>query len=99
MGYCCGLKNVGDLNVVIVAWDDATSQVSSVTDSKGNLYQLAVGPTVLTGVTSCSQAIYYAKDISAGARDGSFGWRFSRHFVPGYDQLVPPGQKPSASLS
>jgi hypothetical protein len=32
-------------------------------------------------------------------RDGSFGWCFSRHFVPGYDQLVPPGQKPFASLS
>jgi hypothetical protein len=25
-------------------------------------------------------------------RDGSFGWRFSRHFVPGYDRTVPPGQ-------
>jgi hypothetical protein len=23
---------------------------------------------------------------------GSFGWRFSRHFVPGYDRKVPPGQ-------
>src|SRR3984893_6910941 len=22
----------------------------------------------------------------------SFGWRFSRHFVPGYDRTVPPGQ-------
>src|ERR1700722_57004 len=25
-------------------------------------------------------------------RDGSFAWRFSRHFVPGYDRTVPPGQ-------
>jgi hypothetical protein len=25
-------------------------------------------------------------------RDGSFGRRFSRHFVPGYDRTVPPGQ-------
>jgi hypothetical protein len=25
-------------------------------------------------------------------RDGSFGWRFSRHFVPGYDRTVSPGQ-------
>src|ERR1700724_2352379 len=25
-------------------------------------------------------------------RDGSCGWRFSRHFVPGYDRTVPPGQ-------
>jgi hypothetical protein len=27
-------------------------------------------------------------------RDGSFEGRFPRHFVPGYDQPVPPGQKP-----
>jgi hypothetical protein len=29
-------------------------------------------------------------------RDGSLGWRCPRHFVPGYDQPVPPGQKPFA---
>jgi hypothetical protein len=27
------------------------------------------------------------------------GWRFPRHFVPGYDQPVPPGQKPFAHRS
>jgi hypothetical protein len=27
-------------------------------------------------------------------RDGSFEGRFPRHFVPGYDQPIPPGQKP-----
>ena len=42
-------QNAGDLNVVIVGWNDATTQVKSLTDSKGNVYQLAVGPTVLTG--------------------------------------------------
>ena len=26
-------------------------------------------------------------------RDGSLEGRFPRHFVPGYDQLVPTGQK------
>jgi hypothetical protein len=31
-------------------------------------------------------------------RDGSFRWRFSRHFVPGYDRTVPPGRGLSASL-
>ena len=25
-------------------------------------------------------------------RDGSFEGRFPRHFVPGYDRIVPPGQ-------
>jgi hypothetical protein len=42
-------QGVGNLNVVIVGWNDSTSQVTSIADSKGNLYQLAVGPTVLTG--------------------------------------------------
>ena len=58
-------QTAGDLNVVIVGWNDATAQVSSLTDSKGNVYQLAVGPTVLTGSAPLSQAIYYAKNISA----------------------------------
>src|SRR5258708_40341216 len=42
----------GDLNVVIVGWNDTTAQVSSVTDTKGNVYQLAVGPTQLSGALS-----------------------------------------------
>ena len=45
-------QTAGNLNVVIVGRSDATSQVSSVTDSKGNVYQLAVGPTVQTGSNS-----------------------------------------------
>ena len=58
-------QTAGDLNVVIVGWNDSTAQVSSVTDSKGNVYQLAVGPTVMTGSAPLSQAVYYAKNISA----------------------------------
>ena len=58
-------QKAGDLNVVIVGWNDATTLVSSLTDSKGNLYQLAVGPTVLTGSAPMSQAIYYARNIAA----------------------------------
>ena len=63
-------QSAGDLNVVVVGWGDASSQVSSVSDSKGNLYRLAVGPTALTGSASLTQSIYYAKNIlaaSAGA--------------------------------
>ncbi len=45
-------QTAGNLNVVIVGWNDATAQVSSVTDTSGNVYQLAAGPTVLTGSTS-----------------------------------------------
>jgi hypothetical protein len=58
-----GAQTVGDLNVVVVGWNDTIAQVSSVTDSKGTVYQLAVGPTLLSG--SLSQSIYYAKNIPA----------------------------------
>ena len=58
-------QTAGDLNVIIVGWHDTTTQVSSLTDSNGNVYQLAVGPTVLTGSGALSQAIYYAKNILA----------------------------------
>jgi hypothetical protein len=57
-------QTAGNLNVVIVGWNDSYAHVSSVKDSKGNVYQLAVGPT-LTG--TLSQAIYYAKNIAAAA--------------------------------
>src|ERR1700676_4454131 len=63
-------QSAGDLNVVVVGWGDASSQVSSVSDSKGNLYSLAVGPTALAGPSALTQSIYYAKNIvaaSAGA--------------------------------
>jgi hypothetical protein len=57
-------QTAGNLNVVIVGWNDSYAHVNSVKDSKGNVYQLAVGPTV-TG--TLSQAIYYAKNIAAAA--------------------------------
>ena len=41
-------QSAGDLNVVVVGWNDTTSTVSSVTDTSGNTYVLAVGPTAGT---------------------------------------------------
>ena len=55
----------GDLNVVVVGWNNSTSVVSTVTDTKGNVYTPAVGPTVVSG--ALSQSIYYAKNIAAAA--------------------------------
>jgi galactose oxidase-like protein/Big-like domain-containing protein len=59
-----GSQVAGDLNVVIVGWNDTTAQISSITDSKGNAYHLAIGPTLLSG--ALSQSIYYASNIVAG---------------------------------
>ena len=58
-----GAQTAGNLNVVAVGWNDSTATVSSVTDSKGNIYTRAVGPTTVAGLLS--QSIYYAKNIAA----------------------------------
>jgi hypothetical protein len=59
-------QTAGDLNVVVVGWNDSTARITSVRDSRGNVYTRAVGPTIQHGVAS--QSIYYAKNIvPAGA--------------------------------
>src|SRR5580704_12889116 len=62
-------QNAGDLNVVVVGWKDASATVSSVTDTKGNAYALAVGPTVIA--SKATQSIYYAKNIVAAAANAN----------------------------
>ena len=62
-------QTAGNLNVVVVGWNDSTAQISSVTDSKNNTYVLAVGPTVQSG--TATQAIYYAKNIAAAAANSN----------------------------
>jgi hypothetical protein len=57
-------QTAGDLNIVAVGWNDTTSTVQSVTDSAGNKYMLAVGPTSGAGLR---QSIYYAPSIVAGS--------------------------------
>jgi fibronectin type 3 domain-containing protein len=58
-------QTAGNLNVVVVGWNDTTSQVVSVADTKGNTYQRAVGPTQLPG--QLSQSIYFANNIAGAA--------------------------------
>jgi hypothetical protein len=57
-----GAQTAGNANVVAIGWNSATATVSSVTDSKGNVYQLAAPVTRGTGL---SQAVYYATGINA----------------------------------
>src|SRR5207237_8027442 len=58
-------QTAGNLNLVIVGWNDTTAQISSVTDSKGNPYTLAKA-TILNGNGGpLSQSIYYTKNIAA----------------------------------
>jgi hypothetical protein len=68
----------GDLNIVAVGWNDTTSTVSSVTDSRGNTYALAIGPTTGTGLR---QSIYYAKNIVAGSNTVTVAFSKAAAFV------------------
>jgi fibronectin type 3 domain-containing protein len=58
-------QRAGDLNVAVVGWNNSSTSVSSVTDSSGNTYVRAVGPTIVAG--ALSQSIYYARNIVAAA--------------------------------
>ena len=62
-------QGAGDLNVVVVGWNDSTATVGTVTDSSGNVYQRAVGPTVQSGLAT--QAIYYAFNIVGAAANAN----------------------------
>jgi hypothetical protein len=69
-------QSAGDLNVVIIGWSSTSVTVSSVTDSKGNVYRLAAGPTVMSGFGT--QSIYYAANVaSATAGSNAVTVRFS----------------------
>src|SRR5262249_4090587 len=65
-----------NLNVVVVGWNSTSATVSSVTDTAGNTYTLAVGPTVYQD-GGLSQAIYYAKNIASAAAGNAVTVRFS----------------------
>jgi hypothetical protein len=63
------VQAAGDLNVVIVGWtNNNVAQLAGVVDSRGNAYQLAVGPTV-TG--NRAQVMYYAANIAAAPAGGN----------------------------
>jgi hypothetical protein len=57
-------QTAGNTNIVLVGWNDTTANISAVTDSAGNTYQIAVP---LARANGMSQAIYYAKNIVASA--------------------------------
>src|SRR5206468_2106391 len=46
-------------------WHDSTAHIQSVTDTIGNFYTVAIGPTVQNG--SASLSIYFAKNVQPAA--------------------------------
>jgi hypothetical protein len=71
-------QTAGNLNIVAVGWNDTTSTVSTIRDSRGNTYTLAVGPTSGTGLR---QSIYYAKNIAAGSNTVTVTFNQAAAFV------------------
>jgi hypothetical protein len=59
-----GAQQSGDLNVVVVGWNDTSNAITSVADSANNIY-LSAGPSVLGA--NLTQAIYYAPNIQASS--------------------------------
>lgn len=59
-----GAQTAGNLNVVIVGYG-GNATVASISDSRGNTYAQAVGPTSV--IAPAHQYIYYAKNIVAAA--------------------------------
>ena len=57
-----GAQTASDLNLVFIGWEYATAQISSVTDTSGNVYVLA-NSHVFPGIGQ--QVAYYAKNIAA----------------------------------
>ena len=60
-----GAQAAGNFIAVLVGWSDTTAQVTSVSDTSGNTYQVAAAPTTRPG--ELTHVIYYAKNIAAAA--------------------------------
>ena len=59
----------GDTNIVPICWFNASSNVSSVTDTKGNVYAVAAPVVRLSGTASCT--MYYAPHILAATANSN----------------------------
>jgi hypothetical protein len=57
----------GDLNVIVVSWNDDVSHVLSVADTAGNSYRPAAGTSVQSASAPASIAMYYASNTVAAA--------------------------------
>jgi hypothetical protein len=94
-----GAQAAGDLIVLAVGWNDANSGVTSVTDTAGNSYSLAVGPTRYP--PDISQSLYYAPGIhaaAAGANRVTVTFNTSAANVQDIRALEYSGLDPSAPL-
>jgi hypothetical protein len=60
-------QGAGDLNVIVVSWNDNVSHVLSVADTAGNTYRLAPKTSAQSANGQASIAIYYASNTIAAS--------------------------------
>ena len=89
-------NTVGDLLVAVVRCNASVS-ISSVTDTAGNTYSLAVGPTTDPG-TSWKQAIYYAGNIKAQGAGNKVTVTFSSAITSANVHVMEFSQQATSSL-
>ncbi len=61
-------QTAGNSNIIAIGWNSNSGTINSVTDSLGNVYQLAVPIARGSGL---SQAIYYANSIAGATAGGN----------------------------
>lgn len=74
-------QTAGNTNILVIGWNNTTSNITSVTDSAGNVYQIAVPTARGNGI---SQAIYYAPNIkqaAAGANTVTVNFNTATQYV------------------
>jgi len=97
----------GNLIVVWIWYNSAVQRVSSVTDSAGNTYQSAIGPTLgAGGLATLQQEIWFAKNVLGGAGlivTANFSGKFTAEKAiaafeyKGADQISPLDQTASST--
>lgn len=68
-----------DLLVVFIGWGDTSAAITTVTDSRGDTFALAAGPTKRT--TTITQSAYYAKNIAGGSNTVTVHFNKAAKFV------------------
>ncbi len=79
----------------IAAWQEVPGKRSSKEPSRR--YGMIRRNKATPKLQSPNRSAHTFKNQTVPYGTVSWGWRCSRHFVPGYDRTVPPGQKPLAS--
>src|ERR1700730_15293876 len=72
--------------------EGGTGGLQSQADPDARSLYLSRDKYLVSVLSQSSSSSSFVLDHTVPYGTGSFGWRLSKHFVPGYDRTVPPGQ-------